>query len=60
TLTAALDKLRFTEHFELNAEQRKCFDSLKKLLACAPILYFADFSRPFYIATDASNVGLGA
>jgi hypothetical protein len=32
----------------------------KNLLVAAPILHFPDFSRLFYVATDASNVGIGA
>lgn len=61
TLAAPLDGLRNnTKPFVLNELQRECFDSFKTLVAQAPILSFPDFEQPFYVATDASNVGVGA
>lgn len=36
------------------------FDVLKQKLTSAPILGYADFTRPFIVETDASNQGLGA
>lgn len=45
-------------HWEL--EQQNTFDRLKTLLTSAPILHCPDFSKPFVIECDASNVGLGA
>lgn len=36
------------------------FDRLKEALVCAPILAYADFTRPFKLYTDASLEGLGA
>lgn len=36
------------------------FEVLKGKLTCAPILGFADFTRPFIVETDASSHGLGA
>lgn len=36
------------------------FQSLKQELLRAPILAYADFTRPFLLYTDASNAGLGA
>jgi hypothetical protein len=61
TLTAPLDELRFaTSSFTLNENQKQCYDSLKQFLLNAPILRFPDYSKPLYIATDASNVGIGA
>lgn len=36
------------------------FDSLKTALVSAPILAYADFSKPFHLYTDASLGGLGA
>ena len=41
-------------------EQQEAFDEIKGLLVTAPILDRPDFSRPFNIHTDASDVGLGA
>lgn len=47
-------KLRWTEDCE------KAFQTLKDKLTSAPILSFADFSKPFILHVDASNEGLGA
>ena len=36
------------------------FESLKTLIAQAPVLSFLDFEQPFYVATDTSNADIGA
>ena len=61
-VTAPLDKLRNEGDItKLWVEkQQTSFDTLKKLLASAPILSYPVMSEPFYVATDASNVGIGA
>lgn len=60
TISAPLDALRNTPGtFKLNKLQLRCFNTLKNLLVSAPILHYADFSLPFYVATDASNFGIG-
>ena len=41
-------------------EQQEAFENIKKLLVSAPILERPDFNLPFFVHTDASNVGLGA
>lgn len=41
-------------------KQEVAFKTLKKKLTEAPVLGFADFSRPFILETDASFDGLGA
>jgi len=61
TLSAPLDRLRFKKgSFVLNKIQKACFDNLKFLIQRAPVLSFPDFTKPFYVATDASNLGIGA
>jgi hypothetical protein len=61
TIAAPLDALRNTPGpFTLNAAQLKSFEALKNLLVLAPIIHFVDFDLPLHVATDASNVGLGA
>ena len=61
TLAAPLDKLRhLTKPFKLNEIELEAFNTFKALLTSAPILHFPDFSLIFYVATDASNVGIAA
>ena len=61
TTAAPLDALRNrADTFTLNETEKQAFDVLRKILLNAPILSFPDFSKPFYMATDASNVGIGA
>ena len=44
----------------LTADCEKAFNTLKKRLTSAPVLTFADFTKPFILHVDASNEGLGA
>lgn len=46
--------------FRWTDECQQAFESLKKQLMQQPLLSFPDFSKPFIITTDASDVGLGA
>ena len=39
---------------------QQAFDDLKTLCTMAPILAYADFTKPFKLYTDASSTGLGA
>lgn len=41
-------------------ECQQAFEKLKEKLTCAPTLGYADFTIPFVLETDASNLGLGA
>ena len=54
---------RLTErssHFHWNDECQWAFEELRQSLSSAPVLAFPDFSRPFILDTDASDVGIGA
>jgi transposase InsO family protein len=60
TLCAPLDRMRNKKGtFKLNHIQSKCFQKLKLLVQQAPVLSFPNWSLRFYVATDASNLGIG-
>lgn len=42
------------------SEEQTAFDKLKQSLTSSPVLQGPDYSRQFYLHTDASNVGIGA
>ena len=46
--------------FEWNTDQEAAFERLKEELSNPPILAFLDFGKEFYLATDASNIGIGS
>jgi len=46
--------------FVWGSEQQAAFDDLKGRLTSAPILVYPDFTRPFLLKTDASDVAAGA
>ena len=62
-LAAPLERLRYVPHItdELWAADpsfQASYDALKEALLQAPILTTPDFSKPFYVGTNASNHGL--
>ena len=61
-LTAPLDSIRNCTNLTSiwNNEHKMAFNKLKKILPECPILNFPNWDEPFYVATDASNVGIGA
>lgn len=38
----------------------KAFETCKNILVSHPLLQYPDFSKPFLLTTDASNIALGA
>lgn len=62
TLTASMDALRNASNVSAvwKQEHQEAFDALKTLLPQLPPLAYPDFAKPFFVATDASNVGVGA
>ena len=55
-----LTKKRMPNTVQWNADCEQAFQLLKECLMSEPILVAPDFSQPFLLQTDASNVGLGA
>ena len=49
-----------TASFVWTDECRDAFNELCQSLCSAPVLAYPDFSRPFVLDTDASDVGIGA
>jgi hypothetical protein len=66
TLAAPLDALRTFKYIDLDDpsvwthECESSFIEMKEAVAAAPILSKPQWDEPFSIATDASNVGIGA
>ena len=58
-ITAPLEAVKNDTVIEWTESLREHFELTKKAIATAPILQFADFRKPFHIATDASNTGVG-
>ena len=51
---------RKSEWVLLSEDALKAFEALKQACMTAPILAFADYTKPFLLETDASKDGLGA
>ncbi len=66
TVSKALDRARHSqaaydrEVISNRDDMEKSFELLKEAISHAPLLRFPDFSRPFYMAPDASWLGIGA
>ena len=51
---------RKSKWVELSEDALKAFKALKKVCMTAPVLAFADYTKPFLLKTDASKDGLRA
>ena len=59
-LTAELESLKRTKgNITWTPALEHSFDTVRHAIAHAPLLCFPDFNKPFYIATDASCLGIG-
>lgn len=52
--------LRKGNKIKVDSKYKECLENCKNLLCNEPILQYPDFSKPFVLTTDASNVALGA
>ena len=55
-----MDLLSPKHTWEWTAEQRKCFVTLHSALCKTPVLRLPDFSKPFAMEPDASDLAVGA
>jgi hypothetical protein len=63
TLTSPLDALRNNNQItekDWTSVHQKHFELIKAQLKRDTLLHFPDLNKPFYVATDASNYGIGA
>ena len=51
---------RMSEWVSLSEGTLKAFKAIKKACMTAPVLAFADYTKPFLLETDVSKDGLGA
>ena len=49
-----------TKQWQWTTECQKAFTMVKEMLVKAPVLVLPDFSKPFTVVTDASELGIGA
>lgn len=60
-LTAPItDLLKKSKKFKWSEEAEKALEELKSVLTSAPVLANPDYTRPFIIETDASQLAVGA
>lgn len=52
--------LKKSVKFEWKTEHQNGLDAIKSKMTNAPMIACPDYDHPFYLQTDASNVGLGA
>ena len=54
------DLLKKDSLFLWGDSQEKAFQALKQALITSPVLILPDFTKEFYLATDASDIGIGS
>lgn len=59
-ITALIKEKKKGQSITWTPEAEVSFKTLKERLVSAPVLASPDFTKPFFIQTDASDVGLGA
>ncbi|KAJ4802427.1 polyprotein [Rhynchospora pubera] len=59
-ISKSLTDLLKKNSFGWNEQAQEAFGKLKRAMSSAPVLALPDFTQPFYIETDACDVGVGA
>ena len=49
-----------TAEFKWTNQCQEAFEEIRQRLVSAPVLSFPDFTKPFIVDTDASDIGIGA
>lgn len=60
TIAAPLTDLLRKDAFKWSSIAEAAFESLKKAMTSTPVLRLLNFSLPFVVESDASNIGVGA